>query len=374
MPARVTLTPDGLELSQPMTLYHATVQADKVFKSGGLKTRSELEGLNMTGGGTSKAVSMTGDARVAAAIVTGLVTICGLVRGEISIRKVIQAFRVKCPKAFKAMEENGDVKEIESVYHMAPLYEEGLWRVKGDYFTKKKPTGRYETEWRRGEGFKIPLEDYRAYHEEHSPWVGRLKAEDYFVDAYKKMLFYGSFYKEVYDPLFMSTDLRFFDVPCSELIENICILEAELSRSAVIVPRDRGDFSSLFPASTLRYIEFPVVESNLEWDVRSPKDAWRFVNAGTYNPPNSSYADLEIVVPEYESRVKITPPFKANVSYLFAMDEYRIFDTKLLSKYKVLSCGEEVLKTAEEILGTPYFWAYFEMNTLAEDLAASQWV
>ena len=371
MPARVTLTPDGLKLSQPMTLYHATVQADKVLKSGGLKTRSELEGLNMTGGGTDKAISMTGDARVAAAIVTGLITICGLARGEISIRKVIQAFMQKCPKAFKAMQEGGAAKEIESVYHIADLYEKGLWRVKVDYFTEK-PSEEYETEWRRGEGFEIPLEDYRAYHEEHSPWIGRLHAEDYFVNAYKKMLFYGSWHKEVYDPLFMSTDLRFFDVPCSELIENICILEAELSRDAVIVPRGREDFLSLFPASHLRFIDFPITESDIQYGSDRLRKAYNFFNEGTYNPVDPDLYNLEIVVPEYARQT--TPPIKANVAYLSAMDEYRIFDTKLLSKYKVLSCGEEVLKTAEEILGTPYFWAYFEMNTLAEDLAASQWV
>ena len=371
MPARVTLTPDGLELSQPMTLYHATVQADKIFESGGLKTRSELEGLNMTGGGTDKAVSMTGDARVAAAIVTGLVTICGLARGEISIRKVIQAFMQKCPKAFKAMQESGAAKQIESVYHIAGLYEKGLWRVKVDCLTGK-PSEEYETEWRRGEGFEIPLEDYRAYHEEHSPWIGRLKAEDYFVDAYKTMLLYGSWNKEVYDPLFMSTDLRFFDVPCSELIEHICILEAELSREAVIVPKSREDFESLFPASILKVMDFPIEESDIQWGTQRPKDTRRFVDAGPYDPVDPDVYNLEVVVPEYARQ--ITPPFKANVSYLYAMDEYRIFDTKLLSKYKVLSCGEEVLETAEELLGTPYFWPYFEMNTLAEDLAASQWV
>ena len=314
MAVQVTLPmgPEGLRLLKPMKLYHATVASAAVLESGGLRNRRELGGLNMAGGGPDLSISMTGDLRVAEAVVLALVTTCKIAQNEITASEILNALRTLSPNTYTNFlcTRNIKMRSVDTKY------------VGYDLF-----------------------------------------------NLYRDILMFGEIFdQKIYNPVLVSTDLSFFDAPSEELIKNICILSCDLSTDARIVPRNHR-FRQI--PGQLKSIQFPVDEfdivrgkSSSGWgDFRHKQGVIDYL----HESPRGDYLAVEVVLEPIEG------PVRTNVSYLEAMDEYRVWDSSLLSNYAESDCGPEILESVLDRTGQSIFYPYFEELTIVDNLTSSQY-
>lgn len=303
--------PEGLRLIKPMQLFHATVNSSAVLESGGLRSRSELGGLNMTGGGPDESISMTGDIRVAEAVVLALVTTCRIAQDEITASELLDAFRRISPGGHSNFVSQKNVyKDIKNT---------------------------------------------------------KFKGYDLF-NLYRDILMFGHVFDQtIYDPVLVSTDLSFFDAPSEDLINNICVLSCDLSTRARIVPRNHR-FRQL--PGQLNYVQFPVDEHNIKtgrtsssWGDFRYKDG---VSEYLFRGAHGHSLAVEIV------HEPITGPVRTNVSYLEQMDEYRVWDSSLLSNYAENECGPDILERIQDRTGQDVFYPYFKELTIEDNLIRSQ--
>lgn len=303
--------PEGLRLVKPMQLFHATVASSAVLESGGLRSREDLGGLNMTGGGPDKSISMTGDIRVAEAVVLALVTTCRIAQDEITASELLDAFRRISPRGHSNfVSQKNAYKDIKNA---------------------------------------------------------RFKGYDLF-NLYRDILMFGNVFDQtVYDPVLVSTDLSFFDAPSEDLINNICVLSCDLSTRARIVPRNHR-FRQL--PGQLNYVQFPVDESNIVrgktssgWGDFRYKDG---VSEYLFRGAQGHSLAVEIV------HEPITGPVRTNVSYLEQMDEFRVWDSSLLSNYVEGECGPDILERIQDRTGQDVFYPYFKELTIEDNLIRSQ--
>ena len=306
------MSPQGLRLSKPMKLYHATVASSEVLNSGGLKPREELGGLSMTGGGPDSSISMTGDRRVAEAIVVALTTTCRIAQGEIDANYILTS--------------------LESVQ-----------------------TGLFDKFYR--------------YRNSNSDYPLNLSVEGHALfNLYRECLYFAwAQHKAVYDPVLIDTDLSFFNVPCEELLEDICVLECELSTEARIVPAEPR-FLEL--PGELSRIEFPIDEFTIRrgsvygsWAGSSYND-FKFRDGELYYLHRSPRGDSIAIKVLFEPLLSVL----SNVSYLRGMNEYRVWDAALLSNYAEAECGTEILESVRSKTGQDVFYPFFEQSSILDNI------
>jgi hypothetical protein len=303
--------PEGLRLIKPMPLFHATVNSSAVLESGGLRSRSELGGLNMTGGGPDNSISMTGDIRVAEAVVLALVTACRIAQDEITASDILDAFQCISPK-----------------------------------------------------GHSTFINTRNAYRDVKN---SRFKGDDLF-NLYRDILMFGNVFDQtIYDPVLVSTDLSFFDAPSEELIDNICVLSCDLSTRARIVPRMHS-FRQL--PGQLNHVQFPIGEFNIvEGTTSSGGSDFRYkdgVFEYLFRGVHGYSLAVEIV------HEPVMEPVRTNVSYLEQMDEFRVWDSSLLSNYVEVDCGPSILERIQDRTGQDVFYPYFKELTIKDNLIRSQ--
>ena len=177
----------GIHLGHELLVYHASLATDTILRDGAFKSRYQLrqQGAVKTGagGGPEKAISFTGDVRVAEAICVGLGAIVRISLGDLNIQNLIDEFRLSAPKALNS-----------------------LWN------------------------------DLRH--------IRRLDPKET-LELYTLFLNVGHSTKELFDPAFVGTSVRMFRQADLSILDSIGIVSARLKAGTIIFPKNYGCFKSI---------------------------------------------------------------------------------------------------------------------------------
>lgn len=194
----------GLRLDRQLKVYHASVAIGQIIKDQSFKSREQLrqQGAVKTGagGGPERAISFTGDIRVAQSICVGLGAIVRISLDDLDTQTLISELRIAAPKAF----------------HM--LWNEGLRDIRG-----------------------------------------RLAPKDT-LELYLTFLNTGYGTREIFDPAFVGTSVRMFQSSDLSLLDSIGIVSARLDAGTLVFPRTSDDFSSILSRNITFEIQEPIFE------------------------------------------------------------------------------------------------------------------
>jgi len=298
----------GIHLDNDLLVYHASLAADAIKREGAFRSRFELrqQGLVKTGagGGPEKAISFTGDVRVAESICVGLGAIVRISLDDLKTQEIIHELHLSAPKALNSLW--GDLKHIR-----------------------------------------------------------QLDPKDN-LELYKLFLDVGYNTRELFDPLFFGTNVNMFRQSSLSVLDSIGIVSARLKAGTIIFPRDSESFRSIL--SSKRDI-FNIDEFTFEHGVTP-----------VYSDPLIKYEDLKsnnIEIIENENPTLETLKTKGFVSYLPALNEFRVWDSRSIDKdsiFKEDSWSDICLYSLPEIWrksGIYSFYPYFNYDDLASNITQS---
>lgn len=383
--------PRGLSWPKGATVYHAT-GAMRAILDHGFRTREQLGGRHVTGGGPDNSISFTLDKRTARAIVLGLRTIRGITRGEILLGDlIIQAAEV-APKALAQTMENlkvdAHVRSPEDVERV----DRGLEWFTSRYATLKKTqieqilaSGQVEELVDHGygvvEGWAPSEVLARAQPERWGPitaesWQetagmppsevqSRVRQEwryhRHTYEAYRKLLSFGSWDHEVYDPVFFMTDIG----PLSRLSDDdLGIVSAKIAADWVCMEYDA--------AQQLGYEPGAMTEPRM-WS--STMSDWTHGCEQTLRHSRDPGEPYHSTLP----RGWDPPTRQDTIVYHRAMAELRVYDTALIHDVREVENLDDVLNEARDawdrkkhVVDDP-FWMPYHRDEANYDFQQRVW-
>lgn len=216
----LTFTPEGFPWPQDFVLYHATIAYDAILDEG-FKTREALGGIQATGGGTSRAISLAADPRVCRAICVGLFTLAMGARGRTSLRSLWNHARRDCPlgaaAAWKSKQSEGWTEAaIDRASDGFRFRKAGMVTLP---LVDDLPPGSVPIEtWLERSGPALNPDWSNA---KRNAWNDNASRMIYswwepatqewlrqaFLDHYQAILTHGASHRECYDPFFMGTSM-----------------------------------------------------------------------------------------------------------------------------------------------------------------------
>ena len=350
--------PKGFAWQKSTTVYHATGAMQAILDEG-FRTREQIGGAHVTGGGPSNAVSFTLNKKTARAIALGLRTIRGIGLGKTLLGDIIIQTAQVAPKASvqlqKYLSEERGVRSPEDVERVDRGMERFSYGVGPAAF--KSDAYAAEVVISSGRAEFIDQSKYRVTgwapadvlaEAEPERW-GKIKDPAWkyrrvTYDAYRRVLFSGSWEHEIYDPVFFMTDIG----PISRMRdEDIGVLRAKLSADWLCAEyRD---------AETLGYDPGSMTEPRL-W--ASDVSSWVHGCEFTLGHPKEQGSSYNFTLP----RGWDPPTREDTVVYLGAMSEIRVYDLSLIHDVREEEDIEYVLNSARDawdrkgfVVDEPYF-------------------
>jgi hypothetical protein len=320
----------------------------------GFKTRAQLSGINVTGGGPDNSISFTLNRKTATAIALGIYTIRGIARGEILLGDLIVQAQQVAPKALeyciKYMATDHGIKTPEDVRRV----DSGLERftnysTKADASKLEKLLASERTEiiaqdeWRVSGWAPVEIvasvsEHWRAG--EDPAW----KYHRITFDVYKTLLSIGSGEKELYDPVFFLTNLGALS---RMSLDEIGILSVKILADWVCAEWRGAESLGYDPGSWTEPRLWPSVLS--DWS-HGCENRLRF--------PKEEGAPYHSTLP----RGWDPPSREDTIVYLGAMSEIRVYDSKLIDNVREYASVDDVVNAARDawdrkglVIDQPYF-------------------
>jgi len=354
--------PKGLRWPKDTTVYHATGAMPAILDHG-FKTRERLGGKHVTGGGPDNAISFTLNKKTAVSIAIGLRTIRGITRAEIGLGDLIIQAQQVCPQALaatmKKLEVDAHVRSPEDVVRI----DRGLeWFTNRGYGLKDEQTrmvlasGRVEGLVEHGYGAVegwAPSEVLARAQPERWEVHGKFPPREewryrrFTYEAYRALLFSGSWDKEVYDPVFFMTNIA----PISKLSdEDIGVVSAKIAADWVCADYREAESLGYEPASMQDPRMFPSTMSD-----------WKHGCERTLRYPPDPGEPYHSTLP----RGWDPPTREDTIVFLGAMAELRVYDLSLIRDVREVENLDDALNLARDawdrkgkIIDEPYFMPY----------------
>lgn len=387
------MTIKGLPWPRGTVAYHATTALSAVMDEG-LKTRAEI-GRHATGMGPESAISFTLDPRVAYAICIGLRALARGTKGKLLLGDAIIQARKLGPKGLKTALEQAPRRTAEEVERRDDGWIPFRWResfvefglavaseqqlddlvenagaedIIAHYATREgvieqpfedppppKPSKPFRVVgWVRWEDAMAAVERWHAdpaYYlpdltpdnQEHRvkqqlERVQELKYRPWFAEWYKRWLHFAHFAGlqwnegEVYDPLFMGTDL---EPLYHQNVHDIGIVAAEIDAEHLCIPWREAQSFGFTNEQLGEYLRFPVTAS--DWHGNCERYLQNVAEGRTdrdwFGPRGTAAPDPSDTV-LYKSE---------------AMSELRVYDSSVVQNLRVFASMRQVLdETIEE--------------------------
>jgi len=186
------------------------------------------------------------------------------------------------------------------------------------------------------------------------------------LELYTLFLNVGYSTRELFDPAFVGTNVNMFRQSTLSILDSIGIVRARLKAGTIIFPRDSESFRSIL--SSERDI-FDIKEFTFERGVTpiysDPLIKYEYLNSN----------NIEIIA--NENPTLETLKTKGFVSYLSALDEFRVWDSRSIDKDSILkedSWSDICLYILPKIWrksGIYSFYPYFNYDDLASKIIRS---
>lgn len=355
--------PKGLSWPRNTTVYHATVAMPAILDHG-FKTREQVGGKHATGGGPDNSISFTLNKKTAVAIAIGLRTIRGITRAEIGLGDLIIQAQQVCPQALastmKKLEVDAHVRSPEDVVRI----DRGLeWFTNRGYGLNDEQTrmvlasgqvdGLVEHGYGIVEGWAPSEVLARAQPERWEVHGGKFPPREewryrrFTYEAYRALLFSGSWDKEVYDPVFFMTDIA----PISKLSdEDIGVVSAKIAADWVCADYREAESLGYDPAMMQEPRMFPSTMSD-----------WKHGCENTLRYPPDPGKPYHNTLP----RGWDPPTRDDTIAFHGAMAELRVYDLSLIRDVRESENLEDCLNYARDawdrkgkIVDDPYFMPY----------------
>jgi hypothetical protein len=357
--------PKGLPWPKDTPVYHATTAMPAILDHG-FKTRAELGGRNATGGGPDNSISFTLNKSTAVAIAIGLRTIRGITRAEIGLGDLIIQAQQVCPQALTEMTKNlevdAHVRSPEDVIRV----DRGLEWFTSHYANLTKAqvaeilaSGTAEAVVDHGYGVvegwvpsdvlaRVKPERWGSRGELYELW--RYRRQVY--QAYRGLLSFGSWNKEVYDPVFFTTDIG----PISRLSDDdIGIVSAKIAADWVCATYLEAESLGYDPGGMEKPRMWPSTmsdwKSGCEFVLRYPPDPgelYRGTLPTGWDPPTR----------------------EDTIVYLGSMAELRVYDLSLIrdvreseNLHDCVNYAQDAWDRKGKVVDEPYFMPYHRDDT-----------
>jgi hypothetical protein len=391
--------PRGFLWPKEAPVYHATTALRAIVRDG-FKTRRELGGANMLGGGTDTAISFTLDLRTAESIAIGLRTIRRITLGEIGLGDlIIQAAEV-APQALAKARKDIQLNTGASTPEEVVLFDRGMRKIRwyasptGDHMAlgelstewltkvvsdglvtsvagERDPRGRSQTGWIEAALLAEGKNEHdRENHERHFPgtpfddrelrnWEKYGRFNPLTFSAYKALLNAGNWSddgkEELYNPLFFMTDLA----AISKINEDdIGIVEAKIDADWMCVGKRSAE-----------EMGYDTTTGNVAYYLTQWSDGCQ----QALDSPSRHDSPVKTARKEYHSTLPsvFDPPDPADtIAYLDSMAELRVWNLKLIKDVSVLENLRNVVNSVGDawdklvpdspVTSDPYWMPYHE--------------
>lgn len=375
----------GIHINSPITLYHASVNAENLLKFGYL-TKEELfetykrEAVMGLGGGSG--LSMTGDPRYAIAIAAYFSMTFRLAIRDITPLEVMEQFALAAPKTVSQWKSKKFeyLTDFDLSMSLLELAEQGKWCIRCDlgdldYSTMGDPR-LVDSDNIFQKTYIVDLDQCTDYKGNPNPYqdvefiIGLINNLTIFASSNEELTYFAPFNSNLYKA-FVGKDF-------SEL-NNLCIVTSKLKPGTIVFPQGKSDFYSIFDYDA-RFGTFFV--SNLSGfelvgsSYRPFEEPYKIIKSTlSYPQPPKVKPEVNLNFEfDTDSVEYLTPDLKKKmVGFLPAEDEFRLHHPKEgLTPPKEFACADEIFEHLEQVWGTSEidcFYPWFEIKTLEQNLS-----
>jgi len=374
----------GIHINTPITLYHASVNAENLLKFGYLTKEELLEtykGEAVMGLGGGSGLSMTGDPRYATAIAAYFGMTFRLAIRDITPLEVMEQFALAAPKTVSEWKSKNSIPtDFDLSMSLLELAEQGKWCIRTEGILSDKPkyssTGDprlVDSESKFKRTYIVDLDQCTDYNGNPNPYkdveliINLVNSLTIFASSNEELTYFAPFNSNLYKA-FVGKDF-------SEL-NNLCVVTSKLKSGTILYPNSDSYFKSIFDYYTTFRTFFVSNLSDFMFRGDSFEEPYKIIKSAFSHPlPPEVKPEVNLEFEIDTDRVEyLTPDLKKKmVGFLPAEDEFRLHRPKEgLTPPKEFACADKIFEHLEQVWGTSEincFYPWFEIKTLEENLS-----